>query len=149
MDQLANVCNYNQCKYGTCEVTSLTTYNCHCFSGITGANCDTRSTSINPCSSNPCYGNSTCLALSSTAFQCVCGIGAGGILAGPFCQSTYSCQCLNNGVCQTSTDSAGLAIYRCQCPTGFGGNLCQFQIGAFQSCQVVGCSNGGTCTICK
>ncbi len=142
---IANLCNYNQCKYGTCEVTSLTSYQCHCVTGITGSNCDTRSLSQSPCSSNPCFGNnSTCLGLSTTNFQCICATG----LVGPLCQSSYSCQCQNNGVCQSSLGINNTTIYTCSCPSGYGGLFCQYPIANFQSCQTVGCSNGGTCTIC-
>lgn len=87
--------------------------------------------------------------ISTSTFQCVCGNGPGGVQTGLLCQSTYSCQCLNNGVCQSSTDSTGRTIYQCICTPGFGGNLCQYQISSFQSCQTSGCFNGGTCTICK
>ncbi len=73
----------------------------------------------------------------------------GGVLAGPLCQSTYSCQCQNNGQCQSSIDYNGRVIYQCICSSGFGGNLCQYAINTFQSCQTTGCANGGTCTICK
>lgn len=139
----SSVCSSNTCKYGTCEIISQISYKCHCQYAITGPNCDQQAPPNSPCASNPCYGSSTCKSIGATQYQCVCPAGYGG----PQCKGTTgTCSCMNGGTC-VATVSNGITAYECSCPSNFGGNLCQYIKSAFQSCQVVGCQNGGYCTI--
>lgn len=140
----SSVCSSNTCKYGTCEIISQISYKCHCQYGITGTNCDQQAPSNSPCSSNPCYGEGTCINLSATQFQCLCPSGYGGTQ----CKGTTgTCSCQNGGTCVATASGTGILAYECNCPANFGGNLCQFVKSTFQSCQNVGCQNGGYCTI--
>lgn len=141
---LAGVCNSNECRFGTCEVRSASTYSCHCVAGVTGTNCDTQAAAGNPCSSNPCYSGGTCTNVGTTGFTCTCPAGLGG----PTCRSVVgtTCPCQNSGTCTASVLN-GQTLQTCTCPTGFTGNLCEYQVTAFVSCFTSGCQNGGTCTI--
>lgn len=140
----SSVCSTNTCKYGTCEIVSQIAYKCHCRSGITGTNCDMQAPANNPCASNPCYGESRCVNMGASQFQCLCGAGYGGSL----CKGTLNtCSCQNGGTCVPRNTNTGAVAYECNCPANFGGNLCQYVKSVFASCQNVGCRNGGYCTI--
>lgn len=139
----ASVCNSNECLFGTCEITSATTYQCHCSAGVTGTNCNTQAVAGNPCSSNPCFAGGICTNVGTTGFTCTCPSG----LAGPTCRGVLgNCACQNSGTC-TASVFGGLTVQTCTCPAGFSGNLCQYSVSAYQSCFSAGCQNGGTCTI--
>jgi len=141
---LASVCSSQECKYGSCEITGQFTYLCHCRSGIQGTNCDTVSPAgTGPCAANPCFGvGSQCVNQGTVSFTCFCAAG----LTGATCQSRIgSCACLNGGVCTAATLN-GVATFQCACAAGFGGPLCQYRT-TMRSCQILGCQNGGTCTI--
>lgn len=140
----ASVCNSNECLFGNCEITSATTYRCHCSAGVTGTNCNTQAAAGNPCASNPCYAGGICTNVGTTSFTCTCPSGLGG----PTCRGVLgtTCSCQNGGACTASVFN-GATIQTCSCPTGFAGNLCEYSVSAFQSCFSVGCQNGGTCTI--
>lgn len=139
----ATVCNSNECRFGSCEIKSPTTYQCHCVSGVTGTNCDTQAAAGNPCSSNPCYAGGFCTNVGTTGFRCTCPNGLGG----PQCRGVLNtCSCQNSGTCTVTTVNA-VTVNVCNCPTGFGGNLCEYSVTPYQSCFTAGCLNGGTCTI--
>ena len=160
---LATVCQSNECRYGACEIVTATQYKCHCNAGITGTNCDTMAAAGNPCSSNPCYNGGICVN-QGTSFICTCPNG----LAGSTCrlQTAVPCPCQNGATCNVSFLN-GVVGNTCTCPAGFGydlkfkflnkfyesnkflfksGELCQFRT-SLQTCQILGCQNGGTCTI--
>lgn len=139
---LASVCTNQDCRFGTCEILTQYTKSCHCIAGVGGSNCDLVVSANNPCSSNPCYGSGSTCTNSGSTFTCTCPTG----LSGLQCEKhTTSCQCTNGGSCQTSTYN-GATVYSCTCLPGFGGQLCQFRT-TLQTCQILGCQNGGTCTI--
>jgi len=74
----------------------------------------------------------------------LCPVGYGGTQ----CKGTTgTCSCQNGGQCVATAGANGILAYECSCSANFGGNLCQFVRSAFQSCQNVGCQNGGYCTI--
>ncbi len=54
--QQANVCNANECIFGTCEILSSNSYICHCNQGIGGKSCNQRL----PVNSSPCLTNPVC-----------------------------------------------------------------------------------------
>ncbi len=119
--QQANVCNQNECTFGTCEILSTYNYQCHCNKGITGKNCNQRipiNNLNNLCLTNPCYNNSTCNMLSNgSQFICICNSNLNG---GLLCKATLNnCQCQNGGTCNTINYN-GINTYECTCPNGFG-----------------------------
>lgn len=59
---------------GTC-LTTLTGFICWCPEGYTGTYCETPT---NPCSSEPCFRNGTCLAYGNNSYVCVCPTGYSG-----------------------------------------------------------------------
>lgn len=110
------MCTSNECTFGTCEILSPTSYTCHCNIGITGKNCNIRSTdNSNPCASNPCYNSAVCSNIQQQ-FICICQSGYGGLL----CKgTTNSCQCQNGGTC-TTINFNGTNVNECKCPNGYG-----------------------------
>ncbi|CAF4549618.1 unnamed protein product [Rotaria sp. Silwood1] len=119
---------------GTC-VASLTGYICICPNGFTGTNC---SIAINPCSSQPCFRNGTCLVIGSQLYTCICPTG----YLGTRCEiCNCPCQiypCVNGGVCR-STASGGVV---CICPPGYTGLRCETSL---LPCDSNPCLNGGVC----
>ncbi|CAF4535527.1 unnamed protein product [Rotaria sp. Silwood1] len=119
---------------GTC-VASLTGYICICPNGFTGTNC---SIAINPCSSQPCFRNGTCLVIGSQSYTCICPTG----YLGTRCEiCNCPCQiypCVNGGVCR-STASGGVV---CICPPGYTGLRCETSL---LPCDSNPCLNGGVC----
>ena len=131
--EFVSPCNSNDCRYGECEILNLTSFKCHCVvvisishnlfknyvdliicpkKGVTGDNCNYLSTSTNPCSSNPCFGEAACINLSNNKFVCICKSGR----AGPACRAHLTpCQCTNGGVCRLIDVNA----YECDCPQGY------------------------------
>ena len=118
--QQSNVCNQNECTFGTCEIISTYVYQCHCNKGITGKNCNQRipiNNLNNLCLTNPCYNNSTCNMLSNGQFICICNTNLNG---GLLCKATLNnCQCQNGGTCNTINYN-GQNTFECTCPSGFG-----------------------------
>lgn len=134
------ICDSTNCRYGTCEIISLTEVICHCLAGVTGEDCDQLDKTNNPCSSNPCSGGATCVSSSGTFF-CACPTGRTGTL----CESHVGpCQCQNGGTC-TST---GTNSFSCTCSSAYGGNLCQYPLSSInQFCIKEPCKNNGTCLV--
>jgi len=133
------LCDQTNCRYGDCEIINSTYIKCHCVKGVTGTNCDRLETTGNPCGSYPCYGASTCYALNTGSYICVCPPDRTGIN----CESNVgTCACKNGGVCTQTAISA----FTCQCPSGFGGNLCEINLSALSLfCLTKTCLNGGFC----
>ncbi|VDI54469.1 Hypothetical predicted protein [Mytilus galloprovincialis] len=69
-----------------------------------------------PCSSNPCYYNSTCAVVDDALF-CICPAE----YIGTYCEVTPCTTepCLNNGTCTVVEES-----YVCVCPDTYGGTTC-------------------------
>ncbi|XDV43855.1 hypothetical protein PO909_012253, partial [Leuciscus waleckii] len=67
------------CVHGTCEEPGQ----CICERGWTGARCDR---DVRPCSSKPCWGNSSCVETDGGGHACVCSAGDGSR-----CQNGGSC----------------------------------------------------------
>ena len=116
--QQSNVCNSNECSFGTCEILTPFSYSCHCNTGITGRNCNIRTTNTNPCLTNPCFNNGICTNISNILFVCSCSSSAN--FGGPLCKGTLnSCQCQNGATCVT-TNYNGANVNECRCLSGFG-----------------------------
>jgi len=143
----SSACTSNSCLFGTCEIVSQVSSSCHCNAGYSGVSCNTITTNsnTNPCASNPCYNSGSCantFVNGFYSFQCTCPAG----WYGPQCRGLLSCSCQNGGSCFSQTTN-NVVNYRCSCRANFGGNQCQYSKVAFQSCQNVGCQNGGYCSI--
>ncbi|CAF3707629.1 unnamed protein product [Rotaria sordida] len=119
---------------GTC-VTSLTGYMCICPNGFTGTNC---SIATNPCSSQPCFRNGTCLAMGTQSYTCTCPTGYFGTRCEICDCPCHIYPCLNGGVCR-STASGGVV---CTCPSGYTGVRCEISL---LPCDSNPCLNGGVC----
>jgi hypothetical protein len=77
-------------------------------------------TSGDPCASQPCMNQGTCLPQNG-GFRCVCPPG----FTGTRCEIRDACQsnpCLNGGTCQPINGNGG---YQCLCPAGFSGVRCE------------------------
>ena len=111
----ANVCNSNECTFGTCEILSSYSYQCHCNQGITGKNCNQRipvNNLNNLCLTNPCYNNSTYILSNNNNGEFTCNLN-GGLL----CKGTLnSCQCQNGGTCIPINNTSLPISYECNCP---------------------------------
>lgn len=143
----SSVCSGNECNYGTCEILSQLQFACHCQAGIYGSNCNLQAPANNPCASNPCYNQGTCVNVGTTGWQCVCATGFAGTQCKAVLSTSNQCTCQNGGTCMPVYTSTGMIAYQCNCPTNYGGNQCQFVKSVYQSCQNVGCQNGGYCSI--
>ena len=63
-----NECASNPCLYGNCT-DKLNKYECNCYSGLAGENCDM----INVCASDTCLNNGTCLFdFADKSYKCYC-----------------------------------------------------------------------------
>ncbi|XP_061109629.1 protein delta homolog 1 [Conger conger] len=123
------------CRHGSCEKA----WQCVCEEGWVGSQCDV---DIHPCSSKPCYNNSTCTETGEGGYFCVCARGYTGdnchLRTGPCLTNGSPCQ--NEGTC---TDDNGLAAHpSCLCPPGFSGDFCEIDV---DDCEPGPCANGGSC----
>ncbi|CAF0850468.1 unnamed protein product [Adineta steineri] len=119
---------------GTC-ISSLSGYMCLCSVGFTGTNC---SMTTNPCNSQPCFRNGTCLAIGTQSYTCICPTGYLGTRC-EICNCPCTIYpCLNGGVCR-STPTGGVV---CTCPAGFTGVRCETSI---LPCDSNPCLNNGVC----
>lgn len=114
-------------------MATLTGHLCFCPPSFTGSDC---SIPTNPCSSQPCFRNGTCLAVGTQSYICVCPTG----YLGARCEicncpcNIYPCMSIivrinnfysslifsagiNGGVCR-STATGGVV---CVCPAGYTG----------------------------
>ena len=81
--------------------------------GVTGENCNLLSNMTNPCSVNPCFGQSACINLSNNKFVCICRSGR----SGPTCKGHIApCQCTSHGKCRLIE----LDVFACDCDEGYG-----------------------------
>uniref|UniRef100_A0A8C9T1I3 Neurogenic locus notch homolog protein 1 n=1 Tax=Scleropages formosus TaxID=113540 RepID=A0A8C9T1I3_SCLFO len=96
----------------------------------------------NPCSYSPCKNGGTCRAViheNTVDFTCACHLG----FSDRFCLTPtnnvcMSSPCRNGGTCELIS----LKEYKCRCPPGWSGKLCQ----QADPCAANPCANGGQCT---
>lgn len=133
------ICTTKNCVNGECEITSPTTFICHCKPGYTGDNCNVVDTSNDPCVAKPCWGvGSTCIKVGNPAlpYVCSCVSGRGGKDCQYYVNSVCKCQ---NGACSSVSNG----VLECRCNSGYGGFLCQYSLP--NPCATLGCRNGATC----
>lgn len=142
---------------GTCAVNDDGEPFCLCPTNFFGSFCEETGAK---CGGNYCYHTSKCLEIhladgsSEHVCDCTSAFTDETYYAGEFCQypSTQFCSggddpngrqfCVNNGKCPLKRHQA------CDCPEGFTGPRCAFQIGVdgsdYSECDLP-CQNGGTC----
>lgn len=98
---------------------------------------------VNHCVNEPCMQHGTCFSRADT-YECHCTPRYQGrnceIDKGPPCNST---PCQNSGTCVE--DNQG--NYRCYCPNGFNGMLCENEVVIHPLCEINPCQNNGTCRV--
>ncbi|KRY86029.1 Neurogenic locus notch -like protein 1 [Trichinella pseudospiralis] len=127
-----NECTYQEkpCKNnGTC-VNTFGSYKCECPKNFEGTHCEIK---IDPCGSNPCSNQATCITLK---YECQCQIGFEGRLCEIKIDYCKNVTCANGGECINMDDNN----YICKCKTGFSGIHCE----EIRVCDFVSCVHG-TC----
>ncbi|XP_068707230.1 fibropellin-1-like [Montipora foliosa] len=161
---VGNPCQPNPCENGgTCNRGhGGKLFECVCKEGFTGNKCEV---SKSACVSSPCVNGGTCvdatnndgsvlegvLFTNHSQYKCVCAKGYAGqncqklVLVNPC--STHPC--VNNGTCFDDANSAEMNIkllnsldFRCFCPIGFSGIICQIP---YSACKSSPCLHGGSC----
>ncbi|KAL1237846.1 Neurogenic locus Notch protein [Trichinella pseudospiralis] len=132
-----NECTYQEkpCKNnGTC-VNTFGSYKCECPKNFEGTHCEIK---IDPCGSNPCLNQATCITLSDDPkeYECQCQIGFEGRLCEIKIDYCKNVTCANGGECINMDDNN----YICKCKTGFSGIHCE----EIRVCDLVSCVHG-TC----
>lgn len=135
---------YPGCQNGYC----LAPWQCTCHQNWGGVYCDQ---DLNYCATHePCRNNGTCQNVAPGRYRCHCPKGSAGAncelpdgpsLAGQMTQLSAGCAlspCLNGGTCYAfdsqlapagsgpGSDSSEAGLYRCQCPSGWTGDYCQW-----------------------
>lgn len=88
----------------------------------------------NPCNSAPCAAGSTCQALSSTSYQCLCPFGFSGSDCSQIVNYCSSSPCGSFGQCAGTAGG-----FTCSCAPGYTGTLCSENI---NECVFSPCGNG-------
>ncbi|XP_017779989.1 PREDICTED: sushi, von Willebrand factor type A, EGF and pentraxin domain-containing protein 1-like [Nicrophorus vespilloides] len=120
------------CNSGTCVVEEFQ-YSCLCDDNYIGSHCEIGS---EPCSSNPCQNNGTCINEDQSTYSCKCLEGYLGLSCGEIAD-TCKLQCTNGGTCLNTEDEE-----ICLCPKGFIGDLCDKKL---EYCFEELCQNNGSC----
>uniref|UniRef100_A0A8C4EBL8 Neurogenic locus notch homolog protein 1 n=1 Tax=Dicentrarchus labrax TaxID=13489 RepID=A0A8C4EBL8_DICLA len=124
---------------GRCEASPDGNEECRCRDGYAGNKCQFR----DPCTNLPCKNGATCHTVSrgntGVDFSCTCKLG----FSDRFCLTPINnvcigSPCLNGGTCELES----LEKYKCRCPPGWSGKLCQ----QADPCASNPCANGGQCS---
>ncbi|XP_060775760.1 sushi, nidogen and EGF-like domain-containing protein 1 isoform X2 [Neoarius graeffei] len=135
-----NECESMPCVNGGMCEDKVNNYTCTCTANFTGSQCETElvittnssSTEIvNQTASCEQEGCKTCEYISPGNYNCTCKPG----YYGDLCEE---CLCQNGGVC---IDANGT----CECPTGFTGLYCQFEVTQTPCSNSRPCPDGGPC----
>ncbi|KRY74869.1 Neurogenic locus notch -like protein, partial [Trichinella pseudospiralis] len=153
-----NECTYQEkpCKNnGTC-VNTFGSYKCECPKNFEGTHCEIK---IDPCGSNPCLNQATCITLSDDPkeYECQCQIGFEGRLCEIKIDYCKNVTCANgeirvcdlvscvHGTCKYNLFENGDYVSFCDCNPGFQGNDCSIDIDECADEGNYPCLNNGTC----
>ncbi|NXH17708.1 SNED1 protein, partial [Bucco capensis] len=121
----------------TCNYIRPGRYICTCSPGYYGNNCQYGGPRMpSACLSHPCQNAGSCLE-TEHGYLCKCQKG----YTGQDCQDKLSegCECRNGGSCLEGN------ITICQCPAGFFGLLCEFEVTTTPCNMNTQCPDGGYC----
>ncbi|XP_060049584.1 sushi, nidogen and EGF-like domain-containing protein 1 isoform X2 [Erinaceus europaeus] len=131
-------CGSSPClNRGSC-VDGVGGFTCLCAPPFEGPRCESGSPQQpDACLSAPCQNGGTCVPTDSGSYLCECPEG----VSGPDCRDRppESCACQNGGHCPGANSTA------CQCPPGFFGLLCEFEVTATPCNMNAQCPDGGYC----
>ncbi|XP_010223502.1 PREDICTED: sushi, nidogen and EGF-like domain-containing protein 1 [Tinamus guttatus] len=121
----------------TCNYIRPGRYICTCSPGYYGNNCQYGGPRVpGACLSNPCQNEGSCLE-TEQGYVCECREG----YTGQDCHDKLSegCECRNGGSCLEGN------VTICQCPPGYFGLLCEFEVTATPCNVNTQCPDGGYC----
>ncbi|NWJ01616.1 SNED1 protein, partial [Crypturellus undulatus] len=121
----------------TCNYIRPGRYICTCSPGYYGNNCQYGGPRVpGACLSNPCQNEGSCLE-TEQGYVCECREG----YTGQDCRDKLSegCECRNGGSCLEGN------VTVCQCPPGYFGLLCEFEVTATPCNVNTQCPDGGYC----
>ncbi|NXL53183.1 SNED1 protein, partial [Podilymbus podiceps] len=121
----------------TCNYIRPGRYICTCSPGYYGNNCQYGGPRVpGACLSHPCQNAGSCLE-TEQGYVCECQEG----YTGQDCRDKLSegCECRNGGSCLEGN------ITICQCPPGFFGLLCEFEVTTTPCNMNTQCPDGGYC----
>ncbi|NXN16557.1 SNED1 protein, partial [Indicator maculatus] len=121
----------------TCNYIRPGRYICTCSPGYYGSNCQYGGPRMpSACLSHPCQNAGSCLE-TEQGYICECQEG----YTGQDCRDKLldGCECRNGGSCLEGN------ITVCQCPPGFFGLLCEFEITTTPCSMNTQCPDGGYC----
>ncbi|KAM9615892.1 sushi, nidogen and EGF-like domain-containing protein 1 isoform 5-T5 [Morphnus guianensis] len=121
----------------TCNYIRPGRYICTCSPGYYGNNCQYGGPRVpGACLSHPCQNAGSCLE-TEQGYICECREG----YTGQDCQDKLSegCECRNGGSCLEGN------VTICQCPPGFFGLLCEFEVTTTPCNMNTQCPDGGYC----
>ncbi|XP_022531192.2 sushi, nidogen and EGF-like domain-containing protein 1 [Astyanax mexicanus] len=144
-----NECESMPClNGGVCE-DRVNNYTCTCLANFTGRHCETQIETVElvvvtnssstdgvnqtaSCEGQDCESRRSCKNVGPGSFECTCNPG----YYGENCEE--ECLCQNGGVC---VDVNGT----CECPSGFTGLYCQFEVTQTPCSNNRPCPDGGPC----
>ncbi|KFZ62067.1 Sushi, nidogen and EGF-like domain-containing protein 1, partial [Antrostomus carolinensis] len=129
-----NECESSPCLNGGHCVDLVDNYTCMCLEPFVGQRCETGGPRMpSACLSHPCQNAGSCLE-TEQGYVCECR-------AGQTCRDKLSegCECRNGGSCLEGN------VTICQCPPGFFGLLCEFEVTTTPCNMNTQCPDGGYC----
>ncbi|XP_019904939.2 sushi, nidogen and EGF-like domain-containing protein 1 isoform X3 [Esox lucius] len=137
-------CMDSPCLYGAQCVQGVDSFTCVCEKGFVGMLCETVLTVVNSsstpqtenhtvsCEGQGCESHQICEYTALDVYNCTCAPG----FYGNNCEE--ECLCQNGGIC---VDMNGT----CDCPSGFTGIYCQFEVTQTPCSNSRPCPDGGPC----